>query len=172
MASTVGTITLGTAAGAFAFTSNVAADDTVVIGNITYTFKADPTGNAYEVDVGSDLDDSIGNLVAAINLSGTDDDEYGAGTVANPYFTASADLANDEIDLTARFAGSWCNGIYLAATSPGANDITAGGTTFAAIAGGTDGAGLVHTHLSDLLTKNQVNSEVQYELKRLTAAAD
>ena len=166
MATTV-SLTLGSAAAAFSFTSNVAADDTVVIGDVTYTFKASPSA-ANEVDVGGDLDTSINNLVAAINDSGTEGTTYGTGTVANPYFSATADTTNDEIDLEARFAGSWCNGIYLAATSPGANDISAGGTTFAAISGGTDGAGLVHTHIDDILDLNQVNSEVQYELKQST----
>lgn len=166
------TLVAGTAAGAFAFTSNVAADDTVVIGDITYTFAADPTGTAYEVDVGTDLDDSIGNLVAAINASGTADDEYGDGTVANPYFTAEADLDNDEIDLTARLPGDQVNGIYLAATSPGGNSITAGGTTFAAISGGTDGSGAVASFIDGLLDLNQINAEVQSHLKELTEAAD
>lgn len=168
------TITLGVMPGAFAFTSNVAADDTVVIGDITYTFKADPTGNPYEVDVGSDLDDSIGNLVAAINASGTDDDEYGAGTVANPYVSAAADLANDEIDLTARFGGAWVNGLHLAATSPGGNDIAVEAAAFGlgANTGHADGAGSVATFLSDLQTYMQINSEVEAYVAGFTAAAD
>lgn len=166
------TMTQGSAAGAFAFTSNVAADDTVVIGDITYTFKATPAA-AYQVDVGADLDTSIGNLVAAINRSGTPGaTTYHTDTVANPYFTATADLTNDEVDLTARGAGSWCNGIYLAATSPGANDITAGGTTFSAISGGTDGAGVLDDFVSGLFDLNQINSELAVELKKLTDAAD
>lgn len=166
------TMTQGTAANAFVFTSNVAADDTVVIGNITYTFVATPA-QAYDVDVGANLDASIGNLVAAINRSGTPGaTTYHTGTVANPYFTATAVLADDAITLTARGAGSWCNGIYLAATSPGANDIAVGGTTFSAIADGTDGAGVLDDFITDLMARNQINSEVLYELKKLTDAAD
>jgi len=171
MASNVA-LTTGTAAACFAFTSNVSADDTVVIGNITYTFKADPSSTPYAVDVGSDLDDSIGNLVAAINLSGTDDDEYGAGTVANPYFTGTADLANDELDLTARMPGTWVNGIALAATSPGANDISAAAANFAGVSGGTDGAGFVPSFISGVISLNQMNAEVMFELKKLTEASD
>jgi hypothetical protein len=174
MANTVA-LTLGLAPAAFAFTSNVAADDTVVIGAITYTFKADPTGVAYAVDVGSDLDDSIGNLVAAINLSGTADDEYGAGTLVHPDVSAAADLTNDEIDLTAKVRGIHINGLYLAATSPGANDISAAAVNFAGVSGGTDGAGdLFGTDgfIDKLLELNQVNSEVGYELRKLTVAAD
>jgi hypothetical protein len=172
MATTV-TMTQGTAADAFVFTGgNVAANDTVVIGNITYTFVATPAV-AYDVDVGADLDTSITNLSLAINRTGTPGaTTYHTATVANPYFTATADLTNDAIDLTARGAGSWCNGIYLTATHPGANTITAGGTTFAAISGGTDGVGVLDDFIVDILAKNQVNAEVQYELKKMTDAAD
>lgn len=171
MAQTVSMVR-GVYAAAFAFTSNVAADDTVRIGDVLYTFKADPTGVAFAVDVGSDLDDSIGNLVAAINASGTDDDEYGAGTVAHPDFIASADLANDELDLQARYAGNGPNGAALAATSPGANDITAAAVYAGGVAGATQGSGSLDDWLTQLIALNQMNSEVLYELKTLTDAAD
>jgi hypothetical protein len=163
-------MTQGTAASAFTFTSNVAADDTVVIGNITYTFKASPAA-AYQVDVGTDLATSITNLALAINRTGTPGSTtYHTDTVANPYFTATASATT--LRLTARGAGSWCNGIYLAATSPGANDIAAGGTTFSAISGGTDGAGVLDDFIEDIIDLNQINSEVLVELKKLTDAAD
>lgn len=167
------TVTLGVMPGAFAFTSNVAADDTVVIGDITYTFKAAPS-SAYEVDVGGDLDTSIGNLVAAINDSGTAGTTYGTGTVANPYVTAAADLANDEVDLTARAAGSWVNGLHLAATSPGANSITPEAAAFGlgANTGQVDGAGSVASFLSDIVTYMQPNSEIAAYVRAFTAAAD
>lgn len=165
---------LGTMPGAFAFTSNVAANDTVVIGDITYTFVADPTDTAYAVDIGGDLDTSIGNLVAAINASGTANTEYGAGTAANPYVTAAADLANDEIDLTARFGGAWVNGLYLAATSPGANDIAVESVAFGlgANSGHNDGVGDIDQLASDILTYMEPNSEIAAYLRAFTVAAD
>jgi len=171
MASTQ-TFTLGVCPEAFTFTSNVAANDTVVIGDQTYLFEADPTGTPNSVDVGSDLADSIANLVAAINLSGTDDDEYGAGTVANPYVTAAGDATT--IDLTARAAGAEVNGLYLAATSPGGNDIAVESVVFGlgANTGHADGAGSIATFLSDLQTINQVNSEVLSYIAQVTAASD
>jgi hypothetical protein len=153
----------------------VAADDTVTIGGIVYTFKADPSSTAYAVDVGSDLDDSIGNLVAAINLSGTADDEYGAGTAINPYASAVADLANDEIDLTSKIPGLQGNGIALAATSPGANDIAAGAAYLGGVSGATAGVGeLFGTdgYIESLIENAQCNSDVLAFLKKLTVAAD
>lgn len=165
-------LTTCVAAGAFAFTSNVAADDTVTIGGIVYTFKVDPSSTAYAVDVGTDLDDSIGNLVAAINLSGTDDDEYGAGTAVNPYVTATADLANDEIDLTSKIPGLQGNGIALAATSPGANTIAAGAAYLGGVTGATVGAGELFAengYIDRVIELNQINAEVIRALAPLTA---
>jgi hypothetical protein len=171
MASTV-TLVKGVAAGAFAFATNVANDDTVVIGDITYTFKTTPNA-VYTVDVGADLDTSIGNLVAAINASGTAGlTTYYTGTLANPYVTAAADLANDEIDLTARYAGDWINALRLDSTHPGANEITAASTCFSGVSGGTDGSGNLASHLLSVLELCQVNSDVQVELKKVTEAAD
>jgi hypothetical protein len=162
----------GVAPDAFLFTSNVAADDTVVIGDITYTFKATPAA-AYDVDVGTDLDTSITNLVLAINRTGTPGaTTYHTDTVANPYVTAAADLAADGIDLTARFPGSWINGLYLAATHPGANTIAALAAAFGDGAGVTAGSGFIPSFFSGLMDLNQVNAELQVELKKFTEAAD
>lgn len=171
MATNVALVT-GLLPDAFVFITNVAADDTVVIGDITYTFKATPAA-AYDVDVGADLDTSIGNLVLAINRTGTPGaTTYHTDTVANPYVTAAADLANDAIDLTARMPGSWINGLYLAATHPGGNTITALAVAWGLGVGGTDGSGFVPSYISGILSLSEVNSEVQRDLKRLTEASD
>lgn len=164
-------LTQASAPASFAFTSQVAASDTVVIGDQTYTFEASPAA-ANDVDIGADLDGSISNLVAAINDSGVEGTDYGTGTVANPYVTAAADLVNDEVDLTARGAGSQYNGLHLAATSPGANDITANGVTLAAVTGATAGVGVLDDFVSDLIDQSQINSDVLLHLKQLTDAAD
>ncbi len=165
------TMTRASAAGAFAFTSNVAVNDTVTIGGIVYTFVAVPA-SANEVDVGVDLDTSISNLVAAINDSGVEGSTYGTGTVENPSVSATADLANDEIDLAARFPGAEGDGIYLASTSPGANDITAGGVRLGAVSGAVAGAGSVEDWLESLVALNQVNSEVLSEFNDVHRLGD
>lgn len=157
------TLTPTSAAGAFAFTSNVAANDTVVIGDITYTFVASPA-SAFDVDIGVDLDTSISNLVAAINLTGTEGVEYGTGTTQNPYVSAVADLANDEVDLTARFGGLQGDGIALAATSPGANDISPGAAHLGAVAGATVGAGDLNAWAQGIVDNGQPKSTIQSDL--------
>lgn len=167
------TMTQGSCDTAATFTSNVAADDTVVIGDKTYTFKAAPSA-AYEVDVGTDLETSISNLVAAINLSGTAGTEYGAShAAAHPLVTATGSAT--VLSLAARGAGAFFNSIYLAATSPGANDISVGGVTVAAAIAaddGTSGAGSLDDFIAGLFDLNQINSEVYAALAKLTDAAD
>lgn len=68
-------------------TANVSADDTLTIGNVTFTFKASPSA-AGEVDLGADAETSFSNLAAAINGGS------GAGT---DYIALSAD-DRQEID--------------------------------------------------------------------------
>lgn len=167
------TMTQGSVDPAFSFTSNVAAADTVTIGSQVYTFAATPTA-AFQVDVGGSLAASIDNLVAAINLTGTAGTTYGTGTTQHPLVTASNpdDLT---MDLAARGAGAFFDHIYLAATSPGANSITAGGVSVGAAitAGtGTNGAGSVDAFIAGLMNLNQINSEVYAALAKLTDAAD
>lgn len=168
MANTV-TMVRGAAKTCFTFTSNVAADDTVVVGAITYTFKATPAA-AYDVDVAGTLAGSIDNLNAAIDRSGTPGaTTYHTDTVAHPDFTATN--TDTTLLLTPRLAGAWVNGVYLAATSPGANDIAVAATTYGAVTG-TDGSGSVDDFLDSLLDLNQINSEVLTELHKLTDAVD
>jgi hypothetical protein len=169
------TMTQGLVNPGFVFTSNVAADDTVVIGDKTYTYKVAPSA-AFEVDVGADLTASVNNMVAAINLSGTAGTEYGASHVAaHPLVTAANGGDDVSIDLYGRGGGAFFDSIYLTATSPGANTITAGGVTVAAAitaGAGTNGAGSLDAFIAGLFSLNQLNSEVRSALAKLTDAAD
>ncbi len=85
-------------------TTNIEAGKIITIGTTVYTFAADPTGNPFEVDLGSDAEDSAANLAAAINADGTDDDEYGAGTTAHPDFYAASSDATTVV-IVARVPG-------------------------------------------------------------------
>ena len=165
------TLTKGVAA-AFTFTSNVAADDTVIIGEHTYIFKASPSA-AFEVDVGTDLETSIDNLTSAINLDGTVG-AYGASHVLqSPYFVATD--STTVTTLTARYGGEWVNGIRLGATSPGANDIAVTGavTVFASVTTATLGAGDVSAWGAVIETAGmQPNSQILSHLHELTEAVD
>lgn len=61
--------------------------DTVTIETITYTWVAVPS-QPYHVAHGASIADAVANLTAAINLTGTEGVEYGAGTLVNPHVTA------------------------------------------------------------------------------------
>lgn len=77
--------------GIMTLAGQVTDGDQVVIGTTTYTFKTTlSTGPSvpYEVLIGGDAQGTIDNLVKAVNKTGTDDVEYGAGTAANPVASA------------------------------------------------------------------------------------
>jgi hypothetical protein len=66
------------------------ADETVTIDGRVYTWKAAPN-SAYEVDIGGDATTCRDNFVKAVNATGTDDVEYGTGTLAHPRVWAFKD---------------------------------------------------------------------------------
>ena len=101
--------------GTLLFTDTGSADETITIAGVTYTLKAEPSA-ANEVDIGVDAEGTASNLAAAINLSGTEDTEYGAGTVAHPLVTASSD-AFGVVTVTAKVAGTLANGYATTETS-------------------------------------------------------
>lgn len=121
------------ASGVITFTDTGQADDTVVIGSVTYTLKAAPDA-AYEVDIGASAADTAANLAAAINASGTAGTTYGEDTVAHPAVRASVDGA--AVTVTSVEAGA--NGNLIATTE------TSSHASFAAasLAGGLDLGGV------------------------------
>lgn len=61
---------------------------TFTIGDATYEFRTAPTATN-QIAIGANVAESAANIVAAINLTGTADVEYGTGTVINPDVTAT-----------------------------------------------------------------------------------
>lgn len=154
-------VSLVAATGTLTAAADPADTDTVTIGDVTYTWATTP-GAANAVDVAGTRTGSLDNLVSAINRTGTPGaTTYHTDTVVNPY--VSAVRSSDTVVVTARFPGAWANGI---ATTESEIDITWGDPTL------TGGEGHIPTWATGLLTLNQVNSEVQVELKKLTEAAD
>lgn len=120
------------------------ANDTVTIGDVTYTFVATPSA-ANEVDVGATKAVCIANLVGAINDDLTPGaTTYHADTVANPYATASA--SGEVITVTARTGGvmlapvatldgTAASSVLTTSADPAATDaITIGDITYTFIA--------------------------------------
>ncbi len=153
------------ATGGMDFNATVVATDGFSIGDQDYVYDATPTA-AFDIDVGGDLDGSISNAVAAINLSGTGGTEYGVSHVTiSPYCSAVADLANDELDLTARMPGTIGNGISLASTET--DLIPTGAATHL-----TGGVGDIDTILGEALDTFNLWSEVRSFVRTLTSATD
>lgn len=114
-------------------TTNPTEGDQLVIGSITYTFMdalSDPGSSPrsytpYEVLIGADTDETLANLKAAINGSGTPGVEYSLGTAPHPLVTGGTIAAN-ALPITAVTAGADGNEI---ATTGGGDHLSFGATT-------------------------------------------
>lgn len=115
---------------------NAAANDTVVAGATTYTFKAALTGAANEVLIGANASSSLSNLAAAINAGPGAGVAYGVGTVANTSVSAAAN-SQGTVTLTAIVSGVGGNAIVSTTSAA-----TFGFSNAATLAGGSGSAGL------------------------------
>lgn len=81
------------ATGHIAFAGNVSNNDTVTVGDVTYTFKTALTSpeEAGEVLIGADAESSAANLIAAINGEEGAGTTYSTGTERADVATASPD---------------------------------------------------------------------------------
>jgi len=96
--------------------TEVTDGDTVTIGTTVYRFK-DTMAQAYDVQRhGTTADTTMGNLIKAINASGTPGSEYYAGTLINPDVTAGT-LAAHAFTVTAKVPGQPGNLIAKAESS-------------------------------------------------------
>lgn len=122
------------AIGTLTSTGTAVADGaTVVVGatggtSITYTAKTTPI-NAYEVAIGSTADGSafLANLKKAINATGTQGVDYGAGTLANPDIIAYT-LTSTTLKVGFRTIGTAGNSYTTTETS---GELSWGGATLA-----------------------------------------
>ena len=108
-----------------------AANDTVQIGAVTYTFVSALTA-ANDVLIGATAAASASNLMAAITAGTGAGTTYGTGTTAHPDVTAAAGSTNIQVELTALAAG--VVGHSIAVTVAAGTRITGGGN----LTGGID----------------------------------
>ena len=150
-----GVIATGTLTG-----TTIAADDTVTIADLTYTFVdalSEDTGDAvpYEVLVGATDSDSLDNLIAAINGDTGEGTLYGTGTVAHPSVTAAAG-AGDTMDVSFT-AGAGVAGNDIATTAT----LTSGDWGAANLEGGVDATeGILGDQLFDSTNLYQCLADV------------
>lgn len=121
--------TASAAEGVVTLGANPTADDTVTIADKTYKFVSSPS-DANDVKIGTNAAGTIANLTAAINGGEGAGTDYGTGTTANAYVSATA--GSGKVDLEAKSAGSAGNAIGLSAS------FTSSSNTVTAFSGGAD----------------------------------
>lgn len=141
--------------------------ETLVIAGKTYTFNATLGSGNGAVHLSGGHQGCIQNVVAAINLSNEGESAVGAGT---DY--AVATTRNESVH-----AVEGTDTLTINALVPGAigNHIPCTiGTSAATLDNATlqGGEGNIGTFFDDLFRLNQINSEVQQELKKITPRAD
>jgi flagellin len=131
---------------------NAIADETVVIGATTYTFKASAAA-ANEVTIGASATETLANLAAAVNAGAGAGVAYGSGTTAN--LSATAVASGSMVAFTAKVAGTGGNAIVSTETATLMGFSNAG--TFA---GGAGSAGLTTAAAAQAALTN-INGAIQ-----------
>ncbi len=92
------------------FTGQPLDTETVTLGSTVYTFKTTPA-SAYDVQISTvDVDQSVMNLIDAVNATGLRTGAYFAGTLVHPTVSA-AQGAGDTVTITALLAGTAGNSL-------------------------------------------------------------
>ena len=120
--------------------TNFVADDTVVLDTTTYIFKASPSADG-EVDVGADLETSLDNLMAAINLEVPISGKYDDDMTLHPTVTAVLSTATTLI-VAAKSYGTSGNSIV---SEVGGGNTGDGGWQGTTLAGGATTGGWLTT---------------------------
>lgn len=113
------------ATGTLTLTANAANDETVTLDTKVYTFKDTLTDTDCYVKVGTDAEESLDNLVAAITLGSGVGTVYAASCTLHPTVTA-VDGTGTTVDVTAKVRGT--DGNSIATTETLANGSFGGGT--------------------------------------------
>ncbi len=131
---------------------NAVANETIVIGATTYTFKA-TVGAANDVAIGANIAATLSNLAAAVNAGAGAGIAYGSGTTANASATAVAEATT--VTFTAKTAGTTGNSIVSTETLT--NMAFSNAATFT---GGSGSAGLTTAAAAQAALTN-INSAIQ-----------
>lgn len=120
------------ATGTLTFTSNPANGEQVVIGARTYTFQTTLTDVDGNIQIGSDAEESLDNLIAAVDLDAGAGTKYAASMTTHAAANAEAGSTALEAVVYADTAGTAGNS--LASTT----DVTGASWAAATLLGGTD----------------------------------
>ena len=102
---------------------NAANTETVTIGTKTYSFVTTLTGVDGQVKIGATKEESIANLIAAINLTGTPNSQYATQTTLHPTVTAKIGTTTAKMVAIAKTGGTAGNSIATTETLAGAGNL-------------------------------------------------
>jgi len=110
------------ARGTLTFALNAANGETVLIDSKTYVFVNALTGVDGQVKIGVTKEESIANLIAAINLEGTPNSQYTTQTTLHATVSAKIGSTTAKLLAVAKVGGVAGNSIALAETLAGAGN--------------------------------------------------
>lgn len=145
--------TLIAATNILTLTTNPTAATTVTVGTDVYTFVSSLV-SAYDVLIGATAQDTLTNLLAAINASAGEGTVYGTGTLANTGVMATG-LPAGQFQVTALIAGIIGNSISVGTTS------TASWSSPTTLSGGVDIPGKSAFKLGRPPTNTTIISAIQ-----------
>lgn len=160
--------TLTAASGVFTVTDNFDDTETLTVGGKVYTVNATVGTSDGSVHLGADAEGTLANMAAAINLdptigeTGVEDADYASGMTINAEVKAISVTAT-VLTVQAKTPGSAGN--FIPST-----DTHGEGDWGAAVL--EDGVGHISGWVDSILDLNQVQSELAYELLRLTVDDD
>lgn len=154
--------TIAFAVGTLTSTGVFTDTQTVVVGGKTYTTQDTLTNVDGNVLIGANAAATLQNLYDAINLTGTAGTQYATAMTANTRVKATAVTATTLV-VSALTPGEVGN---LIATTETQTNAAWGAATLAS------GSGNINAFITSVIALNQINSEVLFELKKLTIAAD
>lgn len=154
------------ARGTLTLALNVSNGETVLIDSKTYVFVNTLTGVDGQVKIGSTKEESIANLIAAINLDGTPNSQYTTQTTLHPTVYAKLGPTTAKLLAIAKVGGVAGNSIALGETLAGAGNQWDGATLGTTVAGAdeSDADSIIHPHYFGGVNNN---SGQQYNVREM-----
>lgn len=154
------------ARGTLTLALNVSNGETVLIDSKTYVFVNTLTGVDGQVKIGATKEESIANLIAAINLEGTPNSQYTTQTTLHPTVSAKVGLTAANMIAIAKVGGVAGNSIVIGEALAGAGnqwDAATLGTTVVGVEE-SDSDSLIQPHYYGGVNNN---SAQQYNVREM-----
>lgn len=154
------------ARGTLTLALNAANGETVLIDSKTYVYVNALSGVDGQVKIGATKEESIANLIAAINLDGTPNSQYTTQTTLHPTVYAKIGSTTAKLIAIAKVGGIAGNSIVISETLAGAGnqwDAAALGTTVSG-ADESDADSIIHPHYYGGVNNN---SGQQYNVREM-----